>query len=149
MTEIISDVKEILYDRLLSYATALDTKSYGMLTGVFHEDVRADHPPRPMITSRRELIDLMDRLHSPLIGSLHRLSNFSVSGVSSPMSVSTRTYVDAVLLSGAGVESTVTRDLGMYLDTFECREGNWKIATRRYVRLTRVALNTSMGVGVP
>jgi hypothetical protein len=128
MTKITSGVKDILYDRLLSYAIALDTKSYRLLTEVFHEDVRADHSPLPIINSRQELINLMDRLHSPLIGSLHRLSNFSVSSVASPTSVSTRSYVDAVLLTGSGVESTVTRDLGTYLDIFECREGNWKIA---------------------
>jgi SnoaL-like domain len=127
-----------LWRVLLSYATALDTKAFDLLEEVFHPDVRADHSPGPVFASRVELIERMVAIHTPLAGSLHRLTNFQLIS-STPTDASCRTYVDAVLIDGTSGQARITRDLGCYLDKFQLRDGTWKISARRYERVLRTS----------
>src|SRR5271163_4378228 len=102
-----------LWQILLTYATAIDTKSFDLLNSLFHEDYHADHSPGPVFSSRHEVIEMMKRIHTPLFGSLHRLTNFSIS-IEDANTVLSSTYVDAILVGGTESDRIVYRDNGIY-----------------------------------
>jgi ketosteroid isomerase-like protein len=131
-----SPEKNPFWGALLSYAAALDTKSFGSLSDVFHEDACADHSPGPVLSGRREIIELMERIHAPLTSSAHRLTNFRVLSENAQTAICT-TYVDAILVRRSEGQTTICRDIGVYKDTFSLRDGNWRIAHRRYERVWR------------
>jgi hypothetical protein len=79
---------------------------------------------------------MMKRIHTPLFGSLHRLTNFNIS-IEDANTVLSSTYVDAILVGGTESDKIVYRDNGIYHDRFERRNGAWGIASRRYERVWR------------
>ena len=113
---------------LMSYATGIDRRDWQLFQACFTDDVRADYGTFGQWSSSAEITAFMRQAHAGMGQTLHRLSNFviSVQGTSA----TARSYVDALLMPGAGGE--VHRGVGFYDDQLVRGPHGWRIKFRRF-----------------
>jgi 3-phenylpropionate/cinnamic acid dioxygenase small subunit len=110
-----ADVFAAVTDTLVRYSTGIDSKDWTLLRGVWTDDVDADYGEGiGHWTSADEITDWMENAHKDMGYTLHRLSNIRIIE-SEGDSVSTRTYVDAVLYTKEG--TLIANAKGYYDDT--------------------------------
>lgn len=128
--------RDELYDLTVRYATAIDTRRYGLLSTVFTEDADLDYGVIGHWTSAAEIIDFMDRAHASAEHTLHRMSNqvLAVDGDSATI----RTYVDALILFPGGGANPV----GYYDDHAVRTSVGWRIARRTYTSVRIAGITT-------
>lgn len=120
---------------IVRYGTAIDTRDWALMETCFSEDVRADYGSFGKYDGRAPLLAFMQKAHSALGPTLHRMSNFVVDGDSG--AARARTYVDAILLplepGGAPHQG-----IGFYDDELVKTAHGWRIRQRRFtaVRIT-------------
>ena len=117
------------------YATAIDSRQYGLLSTVFTEDADLDYGEVGKWTGAAEVTEFMDLAHAGAANTMHRMSNqvVDVNGDSA----TARTYVDALILGpdGSGVNA-----IGFYDDELVRTADGWRISKRTFssVRLVMV-----------
>ncbi len=113
---------------LTSYATGIDRRDWELFQACFTDDVRADYGTFGQWSSSAEITAFMRQAHAGMGHTLHRLSNFviTVQGASA----TARTYVDTLLMPGAGGE--VHRGVGFYDDQLVKSPHGWRIKFRRF-----------------
>lgn len=119
----------------IRYATAIDTRQYGLLSTVFTADAALDYGEVGKWSSAAEVIEFMDLAHAGAAHTMHRMSNqvVTVDGDTA----TARTYVDALIL---GPDSSGVNAIGFYDDELVRTADGWRIGTRTFtaVRLVMV-----------
>jgi hypothetical protein len=128
-------------DALARYARGVDRRQWEMVRSVFHPDASDDHGAyRGGIDG---LIKWVSARHAPIEQAMHFLGNiliefanddtalvetyFTASVRLGPEATESRT---SLLNDAAGTSHVDTTVLGRYIDRFERRQGEWKIAKR-------------------
>ncbi len=115
---------------LVRYATAIDRRDWDLFATCFTKDVEADYGDIGSWRDRKALVDFMEQGHAPIGPTLHRLTNFVITG-DAKQALAT-SYVDALLLRpDPGV--LFRRAHGSYEDRLVREEDGWKIQERRFV----------------
>ncbi len=130
--------KQEITEQILRYCRAIDRCDRSLLASVFHEDAMHDHGPYQGPSS--QFCEFaMDLLHV-LEYTMHQASNILIDMIDATNAL-TETYFSAYHRIAAGVEQAAFPDhdlsidedvwiSGRYIDHFECRQGQWKIAKR-------------------
>jgi hypothetical protein len=128
-----SDRDEII-DLTIRYATAIDSRQYGLLATVFTADAEIDYGQVGQWTGAAQVVEFMDLAHAGAANTMHRMSNQVVTADGDAATV--RTYVDALILGedGSGVNAT-----GFYDDEAVRTAQGWRIRKRTF---TTVRLGT-------
>jgi hypothetical protein len=128
--------REEIFDLTVRYATAIDTRQYGLLATVFTAEADLDYGVVGHWKSAAEIVEFMDAAHVGAEHTLHRMSNQAITIDGDTATV--RTYVDALILfpGGAGANPS-----GYYDDVAVRTSEGWRISQRTYtsVRLVAVA----------
>jgi hypothetical protein len=134
--------KQAITEQILRYCRGLDRCDLPLLLSVFHEDAVSEHaayqgPSRGFGPWALELLGGLDHTH-------HHVGNILIDLIDESHAMS-ETYWTAYHRIGAGVllgasagdhDLSVAEDLfiaGRYVDSFDCRAGQWKIARRLHV----------------
>ena len=125
-----------IFDPILIYTDAIDSKQFERLADAFHPDASLDYGEGYAGQSLRVIITWMTDAHAKLIGSQHRLTNFFIDQVADG-TAKIRTYVDAILIGGPPAAPLTYRDVGTYHDQLVLDGERWLIVSREYKRLLR------------
>ncbi len=120
--------KQSLHDLVATYARGVDRADEAMLASVFHAD--ADVITGVIDGKGPDYArDITAMVRGSLKSCFHSIANeyYEVSGNHAVG----ETYVLAHMMTGDGTQETLTG--GRYLDRFEKREGEWRIAHRTFV----------------
>lgn len=130
-----SDRDEI-FDLTVRYATAIDSRQYGLLATVFTDDAALDYGVVGQWTGAAEVAQFMEAAHVGAAHTLHRITNQVIAIDGDAATV--RTYVDALILAEDG---SGANPAGYYGDNLARTGDGWRIARRKYtsVRLVAVA----------
>jgi hypothetical protein len=135
---------QAIRDVLARYARGVDRRDWGLVRAAFHPDARDDHGAyRGDIEG---LIEWVARRHAAIDQAMHFLGNCLIEFASDDLALVETYYVAHLRLGPEAVESrkmllgdaaepgyTDTSVLGRYIDRFERREGQWRIARRMNV----------------
>jgi hypothetical protein len=125
----IEDEREIVAV-LVRYATAIDRRDWQLFASCFTHNVDADYGSIGRWRDRETLTDFMQKGHSPIGPTLHRLTNFVIVGDSER--AQSACYVDALLLRP--VPGIAMRQAhGSYEDFLVHEQQGWKIRKRRFL----------------
>lgn len=117
---------------LLRYATALDTRDWGLFRSCFAEDLEADYGSFGRWRGPREITDFMREAHAQIGPTLYRLTNFTVENDCGQ--VRARSYVDALMMP-ATAGGPVHRGIGWYDDRMVRTSDGWKISRRSFTAI--------------
>jgi SnoaL-like domain len=115
---------------LLRYATGIDTRDWSLFRTCFADDCEGDYGSFGHWKSGDEITRMMDDMHRSIGPTLHRMTNFVISGDAD--SATARSYVDALLMP-AEEGGDLHRGIGYYDDHFTKQDGEWRIAKRCFV----------------
>lgn len=136
-----SDTQTLVADVLHRYARAIDERDWTLLRSCFTEDVEAEYDGAQIWHSASDVTTFMQRSHEPFGKTLHRLTNITVTNEKDQ--VQARTYVDALLMAKDG--GSGQRVVGVYDDRLVTREGEWKIAYRRFTMVHMDSVTSRRG----
>jgi SnoaL-like domain len=114
---------------LLRYATGIDRRDWVLFATCFTDDVQADYGALGQWHGRDSLVAHMAQGHADLGPTLHRMSNFVITGVAHEARATS--YVDALLMHKSG--QVLRRAHGYYEDRLVRAEGAWKISSRHFL----------------
>jgi ketosteroid isomerase-like protein len=109
------------------YCRGVDRGDTDMIASAYHEDAEENHGPFRG-TGRQFAQDLVPLMVAVPEASRHHVTNVIVDRDGDAANVESY-FIAFHAQSGNGREFVT----GRYLDRFECREGQWKIAQRRFV----------------
>jgi hypothetical protein len=125
--QLLIDRQEIL-DAINRYCRGLDRHDDELLRSVFHPDALDNHGP--WVGGREEFVRWANHeCHEGLLGHMHHVTTHACE-IESDVA-HTETYVLFIHRHGDG--EAVTVGGGRYVDRFERRDGEWRIAVRRLV----------------
>ena len=114
---------------LVRYATAIDRRDWDLFGTCFTHDVEADYGDIGSWRGRTALVEYMARGHAPIGPTLHRLTNFVITGDN--RCAHATSYVDALLLRPQpGV--ALRRAYGLYEDRLIHEADGWRICRRTF-----------------
>lgn len=130
--------KQEIRERIVIYCRAIDRCDRNLLESVFHDDAMHDHGPYK--GPSRQFCDFALELLARLEYTTHQASNILIHMVDDNNALS-ETYFNAYHRIKAGVEEPAFPDhdlsqdedvwiAGRYIDHFQRRDGEWKIAKR-------------------
>lgn len=126
-----------IHDALLRYARGVDRKDWDAVRATYHVDAHDEHGTFSGTVD--EFIEWVDARHKTIPFSSHFLSN-SLIEFKDEDTAFVETYFIAMRRmpkgSANGAQGTAEIDaevIGRYLDRFERRDGQWKVARRRVV----------------
>ena len=128
-TEIEPEVRARVAEVLVRYATAIDTRDWGLLRTCFTDDCDADYGDIGHWETAEELVTWMAEVHDPLGPSMHQLSNISMSPEAD--GIMTRAYVHGVIVVPDG--AVAVHVYGWYDDVLVETATTWQVARRRFV----------------
>ena len=120
-------------DVLHRYCRAMDRMDRPLALSCWHADGTDEHTPL-FAGSAQGFVDWVWRLHEPMVGTRHCLSNIQIE-VDGPRAWS-ESYWDVRLRVRTETGAAGLADIsggGRYLDYLECRAGLWAIVHRRSV----------------
>ncbi|MCB2047651.1 MAG: nuclear transport factor 2 family protein [Novosphingobium sp.] len=124
--------KQAITERLNDYCRAMDRIDDDLGRSVFHADAPADYGPNIYQGTGYGFIDYVHQAHVPMISTNHKISNVSIT-VDGDRAGS-ETYVTMHgRVQGEGDTVMEIHSIGRYLDQWEKRDGQWRIANRRYL----------------
>ena len=117
-------------ESLARYARAVDRRDWESLRACYHPDATDEHGE--FSGSLDEFIAWVSARHASVPFSSHFLGNCLIEFVDDTTAL-VETYFNAIQRrpAGTGADGEIDTDLvGRYLDRFECRNGEWKVAKR-------------------
>jgi hypothetical protein len=115
---------------LIRYATGIDTRNWPLFRTCFTDDFVGDYGDFGLWNDGDQITATMDEMHRALGPTLHRMTNFVVTGDAE--TATARSYVDALLLP-AEADDELHRGIGYYDDRLVKRGDEWRIAKRHFV----------------
>lgn len=123
--------KEEISEALLAYARGVDQVDLDLIRSVFHSGAIADYG-RMFQGSAEEFAAFIGEVHPPMETHTHHLSNIYITVDGDRAGSEAYVNVRARMRGDEG-EATDLTYFGRYVDTWERREGIWRIAHRRYL----------------
>ncbi|EHJ60892.1 hypothetical protein NSU_2052 [Novosphingobium pentaromativorans US6-1] len=125
--------RQAITDRIHDYARSMDRLDGPLGKSCFHEDAIADYGEQMFVGGGHEFVDMCMKVHPAFAAHAHQFSNIRI-WLDGPDKARSETYCD-VTLRRIGEDGTPydIRNLGRYVDNWEKREGEWRIARRRYL----------------
>lgn len=124
---------------LVRYATGIDRRDWTLFATCFTQDLVTDYGEIGSWQGRKPFVDFMEKGHAPIGPTLHRLSNFVITG--DARQAQATSYVNALLVRPA--EGILFRQAhGIYEDRLVREADGWKIRERRFVAVL-IQANTS------
>lgn len=124
----IADVVQI-QQLMVRYATGIDTRDWALFRSCFTDDFEADYGRIGEWSDPESYTTWMERAHSELGHTLHRITNVAAQSLSTDSALS-RCYVDSLTMRAGN--QTGTRATGYYDDELVRQRGRWKIRRRRF-----------------
>jgi SnoaL-like domain len=124
----VEDDKAQIADVLIRYATGIDFKDWPLLRTCWTDDVDADYGEVGTYSGVDAITELMERLHSDMGPTYHRLSNLAIT-VDGERATA-RSYVYAHLQAVADNPASWVEALGHYDDELVRTPQGWRIAKR-------------------
>jgi ketosteroid isomerase-like protein len=134
-----AEITDVMY----RWCRAVDRRDWDAVRQVFHPDAIDNHGP--FVGGVEDLIAWLTDRHRTIPFSMHLVSNILIE-FAGPDSALVETYIFAAFTGGiAGGEGSATDSLSWarYIDRFERRGGEWRIARRT------VAFDSSLMTDVP
>jgi hypothetical protein len=128
-SDIEPEVRARVAEVLVRYATAIDTRDWGLLRTCFADDCDADYGDIGHWETAEELVAWMAQMHDPLGPSMHQLSNITMSAGAD--GITTRAYVHGVIV--VPDRTVAIHVYGWYDDLLVETATTWQVARRRYV----------------
>ena len=126
MTEI--EIRNSIEDALRSYCRGIDRLHAPSISAAFHPGAAlVDYGPQPL-TIEQFVENALASLARKFVVTQHRLSNVTVEVTGDRALV--EAYVLAYHVEGTGDERRLHTFSGRYIDRFEARNGEWRIAQR-------------------
>jgi hypothetical protein len=124
--------KQAITERIYDYARSMDRLDAELGKACFHEDSQANYGEHYQ-GSGAGFVDMCMQLHPSFHSHSHQFSNIRI-WIEGPDRARSETYCDVTLrkYDEAGTAHDI-RNLGRYLDEWEKRDGEWRIARRTYV----------------
>jgi ketosteroid isomerase-like protein len=124
--------KQAITEGLYRYCRSMDRMDKDLFRRTFHPDMVAQYTPEHIVRSAEEFIEWMWAHHRRYHNHSHQVSNILIEVDGDE--AGSESYVHARLTrrlpNGRFELMTV---MGRYIDRWEKRDGNWKIAHRRYL----------------
>jgi 3-phenylpropionate/cinnamic acid dioxygenase small subunit len=121
--------RDEIFDVLIRYATAIDTRDWALFRTCFTADCRSDYGDIGSWTDREGITDFMVQAHADLGQTLHRITNPAIAVEGD--TATARSYVHMLVPVAAG--STVAFNaFGYYDDELVRAEEGWRIAVRTF-----------------
>jgi 3-phenylpropionate/cinnamic acid dioxygenase small subunit len=121
--------RDEIFDTLIRYATAIDTRDWTLFRTCFTPDCRSDYGDIGGWPDLDGLTDFMVRAHADLGQTLHRITNPAITIAGH--TATARSYVHMLVPVAPG--STVAfNSLGFYDDTLLRTDEGWRIAARTF-----------------
>ena len=125
--------KQAIIERLYDYARSMDRLDRELGYACFHPEAKADYGAQMFQGTGFSFVDMCMAAHLHFLSHSHQFSNIRI-WLDGPDHARSETYGDVTLRrvdeDGGLVDS---RNLGRYLDRWEKREGEWRIADRIFV----------------
>lgn len=125
---------------LVRYASGIDRRDWPLLRSCFADDCDADYGDIGRWHGAAEITDFMARTHEPCGYTLHRITNVSVAR--SGAGATSRSYVDAIVMSGDNHNGV--HAVGFYDDELTETTAGWQITRRRFTPVLMEAV-TALG----
>jgi hypothetical protein len=120
-------------ETLTRYCTGIDHKHWTMFRTCWTEDCHASYGDL-VFDGADDITDGMERIHTPVTTSQHRLTNIDVLQCDG-QHAACRSYVHAILLSPGAEGGDVFHIAGHYHDELVRRDGMWKIDRRHWTTM--------------
>ena len=133
------DRQEVV-EALIRYATAIDTKDWGLLRTCFADDATSDYGDIGSWRDAGGLVEFMEEAHAGMGPTQHLLSNFQVEVDGDR--ASSVTYVHSVTVLASHPDDWIDT-IGIYEDRLRRGPDGWLIANRTF-RRTRMILSPSL-----
>lgn len=123
--------KEQITDRLLGYARGADRLELDLIRDAFHPGATADYGA--MFSGTGDgFADFIGEVHPPMRTHTHHLSNIAITVDGDRAGSECYVIMHARTVAADGTAHDTT-SYGRYVDRWERRDGEWRIAHRRYL----------------
>ena len=125
--------KQAIIERIHDYARSMDRLDPELGKACFHEDASADYGEQMYQGTGHGFVDMCMAAHLQFHSHSHQFSNIRI-WLQSADRAHSETYGDVTLRRyDENGEAHDSRNLGRYIDEWEKRDGEWRIASRIYV----------------
>jgi len=123
--------KQAITEQLANYARAMDRCDHALGYSVFYADAEADYGDM-FKGSGHGFVDWALRSHMTMLTHSHHISNMLIK-VDGDWAASETCVTMMCRIAGADGALQDLRSIGRYVDRWQNREGQWRIAHRKYV----------------
>lgn len=125
--------KQAITERIFDYARSMDRLDEVLGKACFHEDCEADYGQAVHQGTGHGFVEMCMKAHPMFKSHAHQISNVRI-WIDGPDRARSESYVDATLrrIDEEGKAFDI-RSLGRYVDEWAKRDGEWRIAKRRYL----------------
>lgn len=120
-----------IHDCLLRYARGVDRKDWNLVRGAYHRDATDEHGE--FVGGIDGFIEWVSARHAAIPFSMHLMINCLIEFANADTAVVETCFVTLQRRNGDDGLELETEVVGRYVDRFERREGEWRIARRRVV----------------
>ena len=125
--------KQAITERIFDYARSMDRMDEELGKACFHEDSIADYGEAVFQGDGSGFVEMCMKAHPMFKSHAHQISNVRI-WIDGPDKARSESYVDATLrrIDEEGKTFDI-RNCGRYVDEWEKRDGEWRIAKRQYL----------------
>lgn len=128
--------KSLIEDAMFRYARGVDRRDWKLMRSAFHDDAHDDHGGYK--GSVDGFVDWVSRRHATMDHSMHMLGNCFVEFFGEETALVETYFLARRAMPGSQSDGTVAaakepnffESMGRYVDRFELRRGEWRIAHR-------------------
>ncbi|RVT93181.1 nuclear transport factor 2 family protein [Sphingomonas crocodyli] len=124
--------KQAITERIYDYGRSMDRLDKELGYAVFHADCPADYGEQMFVGTGHGFVDMCMSVHPHFHAHSHQFSNIRI-WIDGPDKARSETYADVTLRRYEGDQAQDIRNLGRYIDRWEKRDGEWRIAERKFV----------------
>jgi hypothetical protein len=126
----VATIERAIRNAMLSYTRGIDRLNAALVSAAFHPGADLiDYGPAPM-TIEQFVAHAMNSLETKFSATQHRVSNMTIEIADDAKSARVETYVLAFHVQPTDDKPLLHTFNGRYIDRFELRNGEWRIAKR-------------------
>jgi hypothetical protein len=124
--------KQAITERIYDYGRSMDRLDEALGKACFHPEAKADYGAQMYQGTGHGFVEMCMKVHPMFLAHTHCFSNIRI-WLDGDQARS-ETYGDVTLRRQSEDGTLIdSRNLGRYIDRWECREGEWRIADRVFV----------------